>query len=89
MHLLHPQKFVFNFSWDDCNTQEKFRENNGLAFLLLLLLFCCFVFCFFVWGGGGGAMGIMVYVKVVNNKLLDTQQTFDEGVLKDDCSCSF
>ena len=26
----------------------------------------------FFWGGGGGAMGIMVYVKMVNNKLLDT-----------------
>ena len=29
MHLVHPQKFVFNFSWDDCDTQEKFRGNNG------------------------------------------------------------
>ena len=30
---------------------------------------------FFFFGGGGGeggAMGIMVYVKMVNNKLLDT-----------------
>ena len=29
---------------------------------------------FFFWrvGGEGGAMGIMVYVKMVNNKLLDT-----------------
>ena len=27
---------------------------------------------FFLGGGGGGAMGIMVYVKMVNNKLLDT-----------------
>ena len=29
---------------------------------------------FFFWRGGGegGAMGIMVYVKMVNNKLLDT-----------------
>ena len=51
---------------------------------------CCFVvLCFVFLFGGGGAMGIMVYVKVVNNKLLDTQQTFDDGVLKDDCSCSF
>ena len=70
MHLLHPQKFVFNFSWDDCNTQEKFRENNGLAFFCCC---CCFVvLCFVFLFGGGGAMSIMVYVKVVNNKLLDT-----------------
>ena len=27
---------------------------------------------FFGGGGEGGAMGIMVYVKMVNNKLLDT-----------------
>ena len=41
MHLVHPQKFVFNFSWDDCHTQEKFAGNNGHEFF------------FFVWGGGG------------------------------------
>ena len=29
-------------------------------------------FFFLGGGGGGGAMGIMVYVKMVNNKLLDT-----------------
>ena len=34
-------------------------------------------------------MGIMVYVKMVNNKLLDTLKTFEDGVLKGDCSCSF
>ena len=41
MHLVHPQKFVFNFSWDECNTQEKFRGNNGHGF-----------FFFFFLGGG-------------------------------------
>ena len=61
MHLVHPQKFVFNFSWDDCHTQEKFAGNNGHEF-------------FFLCGGGGGrgAMCILVYVKMVNNKLLAT-----------------
>ena len=60
MHLVHPQKFVFNFSWDDCNTQDNSEETM--------------VTDFFLGGGGGegGAMGIMVYVKMVNNKLLDT-----------------
>ena len=60
MHLVHPQKFVFNFSWDDCNTQDNSEETMVTDFF---------------WGGGGGeggAMGIMVYVKMVNNKLLDT-----------------
>ena len=36
--------------------------------VVVVLLFCVLFFCL----GGGGAMGIMVYVKVVNNKLLDT-----------------
>ena len=58
MHLVHPQKFVFNFSWDDCNTQDNSEETMVTDFFL---------------GGGaggeGGAMGIMVYVKMV---LLDT-----------------
>ena len=59
MHLVHPQKFVFNFSWDDCNTQDNSEETMVTDF-------------FFGGGGEGGAMGIMVYVKMVNNKLLDT-----------------
>ena len=59
MHLVHPQKFVFNFSWDDCNTQDNSEETMVTDFFL-------------VGGGEGGAMGIMVYVKMVNNKLLDT-----------------
>ena len=46
MHLVHPQKSVFNFSCDDCNTQD----NSGETMVT----------------------GIMVYVKMVNNKLLDT-----------------
>ena len=32
-HLVYPPKFcitmIFDFSWDDCNTQES--ENNGYA----------------------------------------------------------
>ena len=60
MHLVHPQKFVFNFSWDDCNTQDNSEETMVTDF-------------FFSGGGGEGeAVGIMVYVKMVNNKLLDT-----------------
>ena len=39
MHLVHPQKFVFNFSWDDCNTQDNSEETM--------------VTDFFFWGGGG------------------------------------
>ena len=35
--------------------------------VVAVLLFYVVFFCL-----GGGAMGIMVYVKVVNNKLLDT-----------------
>ena len=58
MHLVHPQKFVFNFSWDDCNTQDNSEETMVTDFLF--------------GGGEGGTMGIMVYVKMVNNKLLDT-----------------
>ena len=60
MHLVHPQKFVFNFSWDDCNIQDNSEETMVTEF--------------FFWRGGveGGATGIMVYVKMVNNKLLDT-----------------
>ena len=40
MHLIHPQKFVFNFSWDDCNTQDNSEETMVTDF-------------FFFWGGGG------------------------------------
>ena len=50
MHLVHPQKVVFNFSWDDCDTQKKFRGNNGQH-------------AFFF---GGVTRCIMVYVKMVN-----------------------
>ena len=39
MHLVHPQKFVFNFSWDDCNTQDNSEETM--------------VTDFFFFGGGG------------------------------------
>ena len=60
MHLVHPQKFVFNFSWDDCNTQYNSEETMVTDFFLAGR------------GGEGGAVGIMVYVKMVNNKLLDT-----------------
>ena len=51
MHLVHPQKFVFNFSWDDCDTQEKFRGNNGQHSIFFF---------------GGVTRCIMVYVKMVN-----------------------
>ena len=40
MHLVHPQKFVFNFSWDDCNTQDNSEETMVTDF-------------FFFLGGGG------------------------------------
>ena len=60
MHLVHHQKFVFNFFWDDCNTQDNSEETMVTDFF------------FFLGGGGGEAVGIMVYVKMVNNKLLDT-----------------
>ena len=43
MHLVHPQKFVFNFSWDDCNTQDNSEETM--------------VTDFFFGGGGGGRWG--------------------------------
>ena len=32
MHLVHPQKFVFNFSWDDCNTQDNSEETMVTEF---------------------------------------------------------
>ena len=59
MHLVYLQNFgitiVFDFSWDDCNTQEKLKT---------------MVMYFFWWGGGGGCEGgticIMVSVKMVN-----------------------
>ena len=44
MHLVHPQKFVFNFSWDDCNTQDNSEETMVTDF-------------FFFLGGGGGRWG--------------------------------
>ena len=56
MHLVHPQKFVFNFSWDDCDTQEKFRGSNGQHAI------CLFVCLFF----GGVTRCITIYVKMVN-----------------------
>ena len=40
MHLVHPQKFVFNFSLDDCNTQDNSEETMVTDF-------------FFFLGGGG------------------------------------
>ena len=43
MHLVHPQKFVFNFSWDDCNTQDNSEETMVTDFFFL--------------GGGGGRWG--------------------------------
>ena len=43
MHLVHPQKFVFNFSWDDCNTQDNSEETMVTDFFLV--------------GGGGGRWG--------------------------------
>ena len=46
MHLVYLQNFgisiVFDFSWDDCNTQEKLKT---------------MVLYFFGGGGGGGAGG--------------------------------
>ena len=42
MHLVHPQKFVFNFSWDDCNTQDNSEETMVTDFF---------------FGGGGGRWG--------------------------------
>ena len=46
MHLICPPKFcisiVFNFSWDGCNTQEKYKTKVMHFFL------------FFGGGGGGG-----------------------------------
>ena len=56
MHLVYLQNFgitiVFDFSWDDCNTQEKLKT--------MVMYF------FFGWGGGGGTICIMVSVKMVN-----------------------
>ena len=55
MHVIYPPKFyitiVFNFSWDDCNTQEKLET---------------IVMHFFVVGKGGGGSCIIVYVKMGN-----------------------
>ena len=42
MHLVHPQKFVFNFSWDDCNTQDNSEETMVTDFF---------------FGGGGERWG--------------------------------
>ena len=46
MHLVYLQNFgitiVFDFSWDDCNTQEKLKT---------------MVMYFFWWGGGWGGRG--------------------------------
>ena len=57
MHLVYLQNFgisiVFDFSWDDCNTQEKLKT----------------MVMYFFWlrgGGGGGTICIMVSVKLVN-----------------------
>ena len=49
-HLVYHPKlcttFVLNFSWDDCNTQQKLET-------MVTQIFFCFVF-FFSFGGGGG-----------------------------------
>ena len=54
MQLVYLQNFgitiVFDFSWDDCNTQEKLKT---------------MVMYFFLVGGGGGTICIMVSVKLV------------------------
>ena len=39
MHLVYPQKVcilttVFEFSWDDCNSQAKLELNNGCVQVL-------------------------------------------------------
>ena len=51
MHLIYPQTFcitvVFDFTLDDCNTQEEL-ETSALPFFLFFLFF---------WGGGGGGGG--------------------------------
>ena len=56
MHLVYLQNFgitiVFDFSWDDCNTQEKLKT--------MVMYF------FLVGEGGGGTICIMVSVKMVN-----------------------
>ena len=42
--LYNVALFVFDFSWDDCNTAEKLKQ-----------WLCNFIlFYFFFWGGGGG-----------------------------------
>ena len=55
MHLVYLQNFgisiVFDFSWDDCNTQETLKT---------------MVMYFFWLRGGGGTICIMVSVKLVN-----------------------
>ena len=54
MHLVYLQNFgisiVFDFSWDDCNTQEKLKT----------------MVMYFFWLRGGGTICIMVSVKLVN-----------------------
>ena len=53
MHIVHPPKFyitiVFDFSWDNCNTQEKLKQWLCNLFLVVVVLVGR--------GGGGGGEG--------------------------------
>ena len=57
MHLVYPLyciTIVYDFSWDDCNTQEKLET---------------MVMQNFFWGGGENKVHYSLYMKVVNSKI--------------------
>ena len=61
MNLVWPQKFclsiVFNFSWDGCNTQEKWKTK-----------FMQFFIYFIFWGGRGGGRNKVYYGRCANGQ---------------------
>ena len=44
---------VFDFSWDDCNTQEKLATSLCKIYLLIIIVIITIII-FLFWGRGGG-----------------------------------
>ena len=45
---------VFDFSWDDCNTQEKLATSLCKIYLLIIIVIITIIIFLFFGGGGGG-----------------------------------
>ena len=50
---------VFDFSWDDCNTQEKLATSLCKIYLLIIVVIITIII--FLLGGGGGGINKVHY----------------------------